>query len=304
MKKVAIAGLGAMGKGMAANLLRAGFPTTVFDVRSEPVAQLVALGATAAATVREAAWDADVFIVMVANYPQAEQVVFGQEGAVEGLREGSTAVLMSTVAPEQAKAMGNGLAKRGIRFLDAAVSGGSVGAEAGTLTIMVGGPAEVLEDSREVLRAVGRNIFHVGESHGMGEGAKIAHNLVAGVSLVALAEGLVLAGKLGIDARTMLDIIVHGAADCWMARQVAPRMLERRFDDPSAQLALFVKDLGLAVRAGNEVTLPLPVATAAYQMMQMGAAAGMGAEDDSAVVKVYEQIAGLQIGGANDATAD
>ena len=295
MKRVAFAGLGAMGKGMAGNVLRAGFPLAVYDVRPEPGRELAALGARAAATAREAAAEADIFILMVVNHAQAEQVLFGPEGAAAALRPGATVVLLSTVAPAAARRLGENLAGRGLRFLDAPVSGGTAGAAAGTLTIMVGGPAALLEECRDVLAAMGRLIRHAGEQPGAGEAMKIVNNLLVGVTLAASAEALTLATKLGLDPRLTHEVLLSGAADSWVVRSVTPRMLTGDYTNPAAQLNLFVKDLAAALEAGDDVALPLPLASSAYQQFLAGAAAGWGAEDDAAVVKVYERTAGARV---------
>lgn len=294
MRRVAFAGLGSMGFSMARNVLRAGFPLTAYDVRAEPREALAALGATCATTPREAAAEADVLILMVLNAAQAEEVLFGADGAIESLRQGATVILMSTVAPSAAKRIASRLADHGVRFLDCPVSGASHGAEAGTLTLIAGGPAEVLDDCREVLLAMGKTIYHIGEAPGSGEAAKVVNNLLAGVSLAATAEALTLAAKMGLDPRVAHEVILHGSGDCWMARSRGPRMIAGDFTT-TGRLDIFVKDIGAALAEGEEVGAWLPLARSALALFERGTEAGWGGEDDSAIVKVYEREAGIRL---------
>ncbi len=287
---VGLIGVGNMGKGMALNLLRAGHGVVVNDVRPEPVAELVAAGARAAASPREVGAAADPVIVMVLDFAQMDAVIFGPDGLVATLRPGATVIGCSTIAPRQAEDLAARLAPRGIDYIDAPVSGGKVGAEAGTLTVMAGAAPAVFADARPVLDAIAAQVYHTGPV-GAGQVAKMCHQVMAGVSLVATAECLALAAASGLDRRLLYEIVTHGAGDGWMFRNRGERMLAGAADITS-RLDIWAKDLGIILQAADRHHLPLLLVSAARQWVQMGIAEGRGAEDDSAVLKVMERLIG------------
>jgi len=300
---VAILGLGAMGLPMAVTLRRAGFHVTVFDVRPEPVQAAVAQGATAAASTAEALHGARTVIVMTQNIAQARAALLGtanDSAPLDGLAAGGLVLLTSTVAPADARALAGDCVARGLLFVDAPVSGGPAGAETGGLTIMVGGAPEARVVAAPLLDALGApgRVFVVGDQPGAGEAMKMINQLMAGVNIVATCEALALAAKAGLDPRQAFTVVSDAAGSSWMFRNRAPRMLDGDFVPPHSVLDIFVKDLGIVNDTANSLGLPLPVAGAARQAVLMGVAAGLGGEDDSGLVRFYEQLAGVSVSDA------
>ncbi len=289
---VGFVGLGNMGKGMASNALKAGFPLIVYDVRPEAVAEMVQAGARGAASLRELAAEAETVVAMLLNFPQLEAAILGPAGLAANLRPGSTVIVSSTIAPKQAQTLAAALAGRGIHYVDAPVTGGKEGAASGTLTFMVGAEAEVLEAQRPLLEAMSAKIYHCGPV-GTGQVAKMCNQIMCGSALVATAECLTLAAKAGLDRRLLYEIISHGTGDGWMFRHRADRMIADDFAT-RGRLDIFVKDLGIVLEAAEQLQVPLLVVPAARHWVQLAVAAGYAAEDDAAVVKIIEEFAGLR----------
>jgi len=256
------------------------------------VAELAGQGARAAGSLRELG-DARTVVVMVLSYPQMEGVILGPEGLAAALRPGATVIGSSTIAPDQARSMAAALGERGIHYVDAPVSGGKAGADAGALTIMVGAEPEVFAAQRPVLEAMAVNLYHCGPV-GAGQVAKLCHQLMAGVTLVATAECLALAAATGLDRNLLFDIVTHGAGDGWMFRHRGPAMLDGTCETGS-RLDIWIKDFGIVLDTAERHHLPLLVAAAARQWVQMGVALGRGAEGDAAVVKLMEELAGARV---------
>lgn len=301
-RRVAFLGLGAMGSPMATILLRAGFPVAAFDIRPEVRAALAAGGAEDAASVAAAAAGADACVVMVQNYTQVRAVLLGDGavgGALDALAPGAIVLLMSTVAPADARAIEAECAARGLRLLDAPVSGGTVAATAGTLTVIVGGPDETLAAARPLLDALAdpARVWQVGQRAGDGQAMKMINQLMAGINIAASCEAMVLAAKAGLDTRQAYDIIRVSAGGSWMFDNRVPRMLDGSFDPPSSALAIFVKDMGIVTDTADDLGLPLFLAPLARQLFKYAAAAGLGAEDDSGLVRFYERGAGVTVAG-------
>ncbi len=292
-RTVGVIGLGNMGRGMATNLLEAGFPLVAYDVRPDAVEQLAAAGARGADGPREVGELVDTVLVVVLNYPQMAEVILGPAGIAASLKQGATVIGSSTISPAQARTLGAALAERGIHYVDAPISGGKVGAEAGTLTVMVGAEPEVFAAARPVLEAISGNLYHCGPV-GAGQVAKMCNQLMAGVALVATAECLALAAAAGMDRHLLYEIITHGAGDAWMFRNRGSRLIA---GDPevTSRLDIWLKDLGIVLEAADEHHLPLLLASAARQWMTMGVAAGLAAEDDSAVVRLMEGFTGARV---------
>lgn len=290
---VGVVGLGNIGHGMGANLLRAGFQLVVYDVRADAADRLVADGARRAASLAETAAAASVVIVVVLNYQQVHEVVLGSGGLAASMKPGGTVIVSSTIAPAQARGMGEELARLGLGFVDAPVTGGRVGAEAGTLSVLVGARQPDFERCRPVLEAVAGNVYYCGLP-GAGQTAKMCNQLMAGAGLVATAECLTLAAAAGIDRRLVFDIITHGAGDCWMFRDRGTRMLDGA-EDVSSRLDIWMKDLGIVLDTAEDLHVPLLLTQAARQWAALNVAAGHGAEDDTAMVKLLEQLAGVKV---------
>ena len=291
MTTVGFVGLGAMGLPMAKNLLQRQFRVRGFDVRRDAIDAISAAGGTGCLSAAEAAAGADVLVLMVVNMAQAEAVLF-QAGALAALPAGSVVVLMATCPPAAVLALGERIAEAGRRFIDAPVSGGVVGATGGTLTIMAAAPRAVFEEARPVLAALGDKLFHVGETWGQGATVKTINQLLCGVHIAAAAEAMVLAQKAGIGGGVALEILSGSAASSWMLKDRGPRMLE---DEPAVTSAvdIFVKDLGIVLDAGRSAKVPTPLAVLAHQLFLSASGQGLGARDDSQVIAVYRQLAGI-----------
>ncbi len=289
MQRLGFIGLGAMGAPMAACLVRAGFELSVFDVRPESAAPLAELGATSAGSPREAAEGADALILMVVNADQAEEALFGENGATETLESGAAVVLMSTVGPGPVRALAERLSQQDLRLLDAPVSGGVARAERGDLLIMAGGPTDLFEELRPALAAMGSTVVHCGESAGDGQSVKLVNQLLCGVHIAAAGEALAYARALGLDPRAVFETIRHGAANSFMLEDRGERMLEREFVPAKSALDIFVKDMGLVREAAKENGFEMPLSDAAHRLYETGSSLGLGREDDSGIVRVFER---------------
>lgn len=285
MAEITFVGLGAMGLPMAKGLLSAGHAVRGFDLNPAALAAFAEAGGRPANGAAAAADGASTLILMVVNADQADEVLFTQ-GAGEALAAGGLVVLMATCAPGRAATIGERLKTQGRDFLDAPVSGGVVGAAGGTLTIMAGGPKTVFDRARPVLEKLGDKLRHVGTEWGAGSAMKTVNQLLAGVHIVAAAEALVLAERLGIDPAAALDILGSSAAGSWMLNNRGPRMLQ---DGPEVTSAvdIFVKDLGIVLDAGAAVKTGLPIAALARQAFVSASGMGLGRADDSQVIQTY-----------------
>lgn len=289
MRRIGFVGLGAMGAPMAMSLARAGFGLSVFDVRRENAEPLVEQGAAAVTSPREAAEEADALVLMVVNAEQMQNVLFGEDGAAEALEPGSAVVAMSTVGPEAIRGLERRLAERGVRLLDAPVSGGVARAERGELLIMAGGPGDLFEELRPALEAMGSTVAHCGESAGDGQSVKLVNQLLCGVHIAAAGEALAYAAALGLDPRSVHETIRHGAAASFMLDDRGGRMLERAFTPAKSALDIFVKDMGLVREAAGERGFATPLADATHRVYEKGSSLGLGGEDDSGVIRIFEQ---------------
>jgi 3-hydroxyisobutyrate dehydrogenase len=289
LQHLGFVGLGAMGLPMAKRLAEAGFELRVFDVFDERVRPLVELGATSTGSPREAAEGVEAFVVMVANAEQARDVLFGDGDAARALPEGAAVVVMSTIGPEAVREIADALAGRGLRALDAPVSGGVARAEKGDLLIMAGGPEDLFEQIRPVLSEMGSSVVHCGQRVGDGQSVKLVNQLLCGVHIAAAAEGLAYAEALGLDPRFVFETIRHGAANSFMLEDRGERMLEEEFVPPKSALDIFVKDMGLVREAAEQQGFETPLASSAFAMYLAGRDAGLGAEDDSGVIRVFRR---------------
>ncbi|AUH32244.1 NAD(P)-dependent oxidoreductase [Paracoccus tegillarcae] len=288
--RIGFVGLGSMGLPMACNLAAAGYAVSGHDIRAEPMATLRADGGTEAKTALDAAQGADLLILMVVNAAQARQVLLDQ-GAAAAMAEGGVIALMSTCAPGEVEALASAVAETGRMLVDAPVSGGVVGAEAGSLSIMVSGAPDAVESMRPVFDILGANIYIVGENPGQGAVAKAVNQLMCGVHIATAAEALSLAEQLGLDRQVMLEIVSGSAASSWMLRDRGPRMIEQPGAVTSA-VDIFVKDLGIVAQTGRDARVPLPLAAAALQMFLAASVAGDGPLDDSQVIRAYRRLTG------------
>jgi 3-hydroxyisobutyrate dehydrogenase-like beta-hydroxyacid dehydrogenase len=226
---------------------------------------------------------------MVANAEQAEGVLFGEGGAAEALSEGAAVVVMSTIGPEAVRELADALAERGLRTLDAPVSGGVARAEKGDLLIMAGGPEDLFEELRPVLGAMGSSVAHCGARVGDGQAVKLVNQLLCGVHIAAAAEALAYAEALGLDPRFVFEAIRHGAANSFMLQDRGERMLKEEFVPPKSALDIFVKDMGLVRKAAEERGFETPLSSAALELYLAGKEAGLGNEDDSGIIRMFRQ---------------
>jgi 3-hydroxyisobutyrate dehydrogenase-like beta-hydroxyacid dehydrogenase len=290
VERLGFVGLGAMGSPMAKRLASAGFELKVFDVLPERTRPLVELGVVSTtSSLKEAAEGTEALILMVANAEQAKSVLFGEGGAAEVLPEGAAVVIMSTLGPEAIRELSDGLAERGLRTMDAPVSGGVARAEIGDLLIMAGGPEDLFEELRPVLTAMGSSVVHCGPRVGDGQAVKLVNQLLCGVHIAAAAEALAYAEALGLEPRFVFETIRHGAANSFMLEDRGERMLEEEFVPPKSALDIFVKDMGLVRRAAEERGFETPLSSAALELYLAGKVAGLGAEDDSGVIRVFRR---------------
>jgi len=288
MTTVGFIGLGSMGLPMARNLAKRGFSVRGFDLRTEALEALVQAGGTRAASVAEAAAGASVLVLMVVNAAQAEAILFG-EGALAAMPEDGIVVLMATCPPGAVEKLAARVLETRRRFVDAPVSGGVVGAEAATLTIMAAAPQATFEAARPVLDALGDKVFHVGVEPGQGAMVKTVNQLLCGVHIAVTAEAFSLAAKVGVDLDVMLEILSGSSASSWMLKNRGPRMLQT---DPEVTSAvdIFVKDLGIVLEAGRDVKAALPLAALAHQMFLAVSGQGGGADDDSQMIRAYRAL--------------
>ena len=305
-RHVGFIGLGRMGRPMAENLIRAGFPLTVWNRTAARCAPLVALGARRADRPADLAAHCDAIVTMVSDTPDVEQVILGGGGILEGAtragRSGFTVIDMSTILPTGSEAIAEALGARGIDFLDAPVSGGVAGAEAGTLAVMVGGRRDVLERNLDVLSAMGKKIVHMGPV-GSGERMKLVNNLVCAVTMQALCEGLVMARRAGLDPVSVLEVLNAGAAGCRNIDLYGEMLASGRHEQARFSLALMHKDLGLALETAQALRAPLPATALAREVLNAARAMGLDEQNYSVIIRVMEQVAGVTVGesGPGDA---
>jgi 2-hydroxy-3-oxopropionate reductase len=293
MLKVGYIGLGLMGKSIARNILKAGFPLVVHNRSQGAVQELVAEGALAADSPAAVAAQVDILFTNLPDSPDVEQVLLGAGGVAGSARQGLICVDNSTIKPATARRIAAALAAQGVACLDAPVSGGDIGARNGTLTIMVGGPAEALEAVRPVLQATGKSITHVGEA-GAGQIAKAANQIMVAAQMVAMGELLVFARKAGADPRKVVEAIKGGAAQCWTLDVKPPRLFDGN-RTPGFKAHMQAKDLNIVLETAREYGIPLPSAAVDAQLFNAMLAMDMGELDNSAVLGVLETLAGTAL---------
>ena len=292
--KVGFVGLGAMGMGMATQLLKKGFLVSAVDARTEVKDRWTAIGGQWCESPATAAVGADVFVAMVVNAEQIESVLFSDQGALKNLRPQSVVIATSTVSPAFSRSLGKRLAETGHLFIDAPVSGGVVGAESGSLSIMASGSDKAFEKGGPVLQAMAAKIYRIGTEPGLGSVVKTVNQLLAGSHVVLAAEAMAFGTRAGVDPEVLFDVISHSAGSSWMFNNRVPHMLSGDFT-PLSAVNIFVKDLGIVLDVAHELKFPLPMAAIAHQLFLAAAASGLGNQDDAAVVKVFEKLSGISV---------
>ena len=293
MLKVGYIGLGLMGKSIARNILKAGFPVVVHNRSRGAVEELVAEDATSANSPREVAEQVDVVFTNLPDTPDVESVVLGENGILEGAHDGLIYVDNSTIKPASARRIAEKLAEKNVSALDAPVSGGDIGAKNGTLTIMVGGESSALEKVMPVFLAMGKTVTHVGEA-GAGQVAKAANQIMVAAQMVAMGELLVFSRKAGVDPRKVVDAIKGGAAQCWSLDVKPPRLFDGN-RNPGFKAYMQLKDLKIILDTAREYDIPISGTIENASLFQQMIDLGMGELDNSAVVGVIEEKAGVRI---------
>ena len=294
MKNIGIIGLGDMGMGMAANLLKNDFKLYGFDLREDPLKELERLGGKPAANYQEIAENSDIVFIMVLNGEQVKEIVLGSTGLIKYLKPGSTIIITATINPSEVKELEIPLLEIGINLIDTPVSGGKSGADNGTLTLMTAAKKEVFENCKNVLEAVGQNIFHVGEEIGIGQTVKAALQAFIGASFTAIFESLVLGVKAGVKAETLYDVFSASGVSSPLFKNSAKLIMERKFKGTGSHIGTMYKDLGISMNMAKENGVAMFTASAAYELFRAGKSL-FPDEDNWSIVKLLEQIAGTKV---------
>jgi 3-hydroxyisobutyrate dehydrogenase-like beta-hydroxyacid dehydrogenase len=294
MKQVGIVGLGDMGMGIAKNIIKNGFPLTGFDLRDSRMAELETLGGKRAASCREVGESCDVAFVMVLNGDQVKEAVLGPDGLSEGLQQGATIIVSATINPAEVRELEAPLAAKGINLIDTPVSGGKSGAEEGALTLMAAASADVLEKNRDVLDAISKAVFHVGDEIGQGQTVKAALQALIGTTFAAIFESLVLGAAAGIKGETLYEVFASSGVSSPLFKGCAKLIMERKFKDTGSQITTMYKDLGITMGMARETGAAMFATSAAYELFQSGISL-FPEEDNWSIVKLLEQIAGTEV---------
>ena len=294
MRRVGIIGLGDMGMGMARNIIKEGFPLVGYDLRETRLTELEQAGGVRAAGCREVGASSDAVFVMVLNGDQVKQAIFGDNGLMEGLKRGTTIIVSATINPSEVKELVAPLAEKGVHLIDTPVSGGKSGAEDGTLTLMAAANAEVLEENREILDAVSKVVFHVGEEVGQGQTVKAALQALIGTTFAAVFESLVLGAAAGVKGETMFEVFGSSGVSSPLFKSCSKLIMERKFKDTGSQIATMYKDLGITMNMAKETGAAMFATAAAYELFRSGISL-FPDEDNWSIVKLLEQIAGTEV---------
>jgi len=292
-RRVGFIGLGIMGKPMAKNLLRAGFPIVAYDLKKDAVEDLVKAGALAASSSKEAAGKADVIITMLPDSPEVREVILGKDGVIQGIKPGSVVIDMSSINPLVTQEIAGALKAKGVEMLDAPVSGGETGAIQGALAIMVGGEEKVFNESMEIFKALGKNIVRVG---GIGAGGfvKLVNQIIVAVNIAAVGEAFTLGAKASLNPQVIHQAIRGGLAGSSVLETKAPMMFERNFK-PGFKIRLHHKDLQNALSTAKDLGVPLPLSSFVQQIFLSLMTEGRGEEDHSALATFFEKMAKVEI---------
>lgn len=291
--KIGFIGLGIMGKPMVMNLLKAGHEVVVFDVVQDNVDQVTSAGAAGAESSKAVAGQCKLLITMLPNSPHVKAAVMGENGVLEGAQPGSILIDMTSIAPLASKEICQACAEKGVRMIDAPVSGGEPKAVDGTLSIMVGGDKAVFDEVRDILLLMGGSAVHCGEI-GAGNIVKLANQVIVALNIAAVSEALMLSTKAGVNPLKVFEAIKGGLAGSTVMNAKVPMITKGDFR-PGFKVDLHIKDLNNALETGHEVGAPLPLTSLAMDMLQTLRADGWGQDDHSAIAKYYEKISGMPI---------
>lgn len=293
--KVGFIGLGIMGKPMVRNLLKAGHEVVVFDVMQENVEEAAAAGAVPVQSSKAVAQQCKTIITMLPNSPHVKAAVMGENGVLEGAQEGSILIDMSSIAPLASQEISRACAGKGVKMIDAPVSGGEPKAIDGTMSIMAGGEKEVFDQVYDLLMVMGGSAVHCGDI-GAGNTTKLANQVIVALNIAAVSEAFMLSTKAGVDPVKVFDAIKGGLAGSTVMNAKVPMITAGNFN-PGFKIDLHIKDLSNALETGHGVGAPLPMTALAMEMLQTLRADGCGQEDHSAIAKYYEKITGVEIRG-------
>jgi 3-hydroxyisobutyrate dehydrogenase-like beta-hydroxyacid dehydrogenase len=292
--KVAVIGLGTMGMGAALNLHRKGHAVTGCELRESARAAFAAEGGAVVASPAELPADLDAVVVFVITAAQTEQVLFGDAGCLAKLAKGAVILCCATIAPEAARGLETRITEAGFLMLDSPVSGGKLGAEAGTMTVMASGSEAAFAKAGPVLDAISTKVWRLGDAIGVGSTVKMVNQLLAGVHIAVAGEAMALGIRAGADPKTLFEVISASAGSSWMWQNRVPHILAGD-DTPLSAVNIFVKDLGIVLDQARALTFPLPLAAAAHQLFLAAAANGQGAKDDAFVIRVWQALAGIEL---------
>lgn len=290
MERIGFIGLGIMGLPMARNLINAGYQVTAFDINKRALDQICTYGAEKGQSPKDVSQKSDVIITMLPNSPQVREVVLGEGGVLEGIESGKTVIDMSSISPIAAQEIAAELEKRGVDMLDAPVSGGQEKAEKGTLAIMVGGKQEVFNKNEKILHTMGSTVTLVGDI-GAGQTTKLVNQVMVAINIAAVAEGLMLGKKAGVDPRRIFDAIKGGLAGSQCLLDKAPRMFEGRYE-PGFKIKLHMKDLNNVLETSRDLGVAMPLCSQVAEMMKVLLAHDHGEEDHGALALFYEKMNG------------
>ena len=288
-KNIGVVGLGAMGRGMAASLRRAGWNVHVCDVRLEAAQAFAVDGGVACASPAELATHCEVIVSVVVNAAQTDTVLFGDGGAAAAMQPGSLFVMCSTVDPNVSVQFEQRLAALGLLYLDAPISGGAAKAASGEMTMMTSGTPAAYAKAGTALEAMAAKVYRLGDQAGNGSKVKIINQLLAGVHIAAAAEAMALGLREGVKAEDIYEVITHSAGNSWMFENRMAHVLAGDYT-PLSAVDIFVKDLGLVLDTARASKFPLPLSATAHQMFMQASTAGYAKEDDSAVIKIFPGI--------------
>jgi 3-hydroxyisobutyrate dehydrogenase len=293
MKKIGFIGLGLMGTGMSKNLLKAGYEVTVWNRTASKMDPLVEAGAKAAKNPKEVAQNSDVVVTIVTDSPDVEEVLLGSDGAFYGAKKGDVFIDMSTISPIATREIADKLSEKGIEMLDAPVSGGVIGANNGTLSIMVGGKEQIYRENRPILEAMGKTITYIG-GNGDGQVCKAVNQILVGTTMLGVAEALVFAAKAGVNIEKVHEAVSGGAAGSWQLSNNGARLLKGDHE-PGFKIKDYIKDLGIIMETAAENKMPLLSTSLVFQMFRHCDAMGMRDKGTQAVSVAIEKLAGKNI---------
>jgi 2-hydroxy-3-oxopropionate reductase len=287
MYKIGFIGIGIMGKPMAKNLMDAGYPMVAYDIYKEALGKIISYGAESASSCKEVASQCDIIFTMLPNSPEVKKAVLGKEGVIEGVKRGQVLIDMSSIAPLVSQEIAKELYEKGVEMLDAPVSGGQEKAQSGTLAIMVGGKEEVFNKCKAILEVMGKPVL-VGDI-GAGETTKLVNQVIVAINIAAVAEGLILGKKAGVDPERIFEAIKGGLAGSQCLTDKAPRMFQGKYD-PGFRMKLHVKDLNNVLETSRELHTAMPLSAQVMEMMQTLLAEGYSELDHGGLALFYEKL--------------